>query len=202
MGLRVTLVGAIEKGINEHELGSILRYGVEHPAVIGAVYQPVTHAGRHVVFDPLERLTNADVMKLLAEQVPKWFKLSDFVPVLCCFPTCRSMTYALVDDDGLVPLTRLVDIENYLDYISNRFLFDSTPRGEFETLFSASASASASAGPGAVDLVAACEACGVDLSLFAGILENPRERIFGVVIQDFQDQYTLQRASADEALRG
>lgn len=183
--LRVTLVGAIEKGINEHEVGPILRYGVEHPAVIGAVYQPVTHAGRHVAFDPLERLTNADVMKLIAAQVPEWFTLADFVPVPCCFPTCRSMTYALIDEDGLVPLTRLIDVESHLDYISNRFLFDPTLRGELEKLFSASA------GPGAADLVAACRSCGIDLSSFAGILENPWERLFGVVIQDFQDPYTL-----------
>jgi uncharacterized radical SAM superfamily Fe-S cluster-containing enzyme len=50
-GLTVTLAAAIERGVNEHEVGAILRFGVEHPAVRSVVYQPVTHAGRHVEFD-------------------------------------------------------------------------------------------------------------------------------------------------------
>ena len=65
-GLHVTLVAAVEKGINEHEAGAIVRYGVEHPAVMSVAFQPVTHSGRHLVFDPLDRLTNADVIKLLS----------------------------------------------------------------------------------------------------------------------------------------
>ena len=33
LGLTVTLVAAVEKGVNEHEIGAIVRYGVAHPAV-------------------------------------------------------------------------------------------------------------------------------------------------------------------------
>jgi 7,8-dihydro-6-hydroxymethylpterin dimethyltransferase len=32
-GLTVTLVAAVEHGPNEHEVGGIIRYGIEHPAV-------------------------------------------------------------------------------------------------------------------------------------------------------------------------
>ena len=32
----------------------------------------------------------------------------------CCFPTCRSITYCLVDGDEVVPIPRLVQIEDYL----------------------------------------------------------------------------------------
>jgi 7,8-dihydro-6-hydroxymethylpterin dimethyltransferase len=49
-GLTVTLAAAIERGVNEHEVGPILRFGVEHPAVRSVVFQPVTHAGRHLAF--------------------------------------------------------------------------------------------------------------------------------------------------------
>ena len=48
-------------------------------------------------------MTNADVIHGLADQLPEWFRVSDFVPVPCCFPTCRSITYALVDGDNVVP---------------------------------------------------------------------------------------------------
>ena len=32
-GLTVTLVAAVEKDLNDHELGAIVRYGLAHPAV-------------------------------------------------------------------------------------------------------------------------------------------------------------------------
>jgi uncharacterized radical SAM superfamily Fe-S cluster-containing enzyme len=120
LGLSVTLVAAVERGVNEHELGAIVRLGIGHAAVNSVVFQPVTHSGRHPLFDPLERLTNADVMHLLTQQLPDSLRVSDFVPVPCCFPSCRSMCYALIDGDRLLPLARLIDVDRYLDYAANR----------------------------------------------------------------------------------
>ena len=184
-GLNVTLVAAVQPGVNEHELGDIIRYGVAHPAVTSVVFQPVTHSGRHAVFDPLERLTNADVTRLAAEQAPEWFRASDFVPVPCCFPTCRSMCYSLVDDGQLVPFTRLVEVDDYLDYVANRVLPDAGARGAFERMFSASAA------PGSASLVEACASCGIDFGAFGRLLDEPAKHLFTVVAQDFQDAYTL-----------
>ncbi|MFR9798049.1 hypothetical protein ACL02U_19420 [Streptomyces sp. MS06] len=56
--MTVTLVAAVERGLNEHELGAITEYGIDHPAVRSVAFQPVTHSGRHVEFDPLNRLAN------------------------------------------------------------------------------------------------------------------------------------------------
>jgi uncharacterized radical SAM superfamily Fe-S cluster-containing enzyme len=181
-GITVTLVAAVERGVNEHELGAIVRFGVAHPAVNSVVFQPVTHAGRHLVFDPLERLTNADVMKLLAAQLPDWFRLSDFVPVPCCFPNCRSMCYALVEDGNLLPLSRLIEIDDYLDYASNRVVPDLDVRRALESMFSSSAT------PGAEQALLACRSCGIDLP---SALADLREHAFVVAVQDFQDSYTL-----------
>jgi uncharacterized radical SAM superfamily Fe-S cluster-containing enzyme len=182
LGLTVTLVAAIEKGVNEHEVGEIVRFGIRHPAVRSIAFQPVTHSGRHVEFDPLERLTNADVMKLVAAQVPDWFALSDFVPVPCCFPTCRSMSYAFVDGDTVVPFTRLVEIDDYLDYLSNRVIPDYDVRHALERMFSSSAT------PGAEQALLACESCGIDLP---AELEHLQDKVFMLIVQDFQDPYTL-----------
>jgi uncharacterized radical SAM superfamily Fe-S cluster-containing enzyme len=184
-GLNVTLVAALEKGVNEHEAGAIVRFGVSHPAVMSVAFQPVTHSGRHLLFDPLERLTNADVIHLLAEQIPEWYRVSDFVPVPCCFPSCRSMSYALVEHGGLVPFTRLVDIDDYFDYVSNRFFPDVAVKEALERMFSSSAA------PGAESLLQACRSCGIDFGALEGMLEDPWKKIFVVVIQDFQDPYTL-----------
>jgi uncharacterized radical SAM superfamily Fe-S cluster-containing enzyme len=181
-GVGVTLVAAIERGVNEHEIGAIVRAGVEHPAVNSVVFQPVTHSGRHEAFDPLERLTNPDVIAALAGQLPEWLRPSDFVPVPCCFPSCRSMCYALVDEGGLVPFTRLLDIEDHLDYLANRVTPDRALRGALEQMFSSSAT------PGAEQALLACESCGIDLPAALRDLESS---VFMVVVQDFQDPYTL-----------
>jgi len=149
---------------------------------MSVAFQPVTHSGRHLAFDPLERLTNAEVMHLLAAQVPEWLRVSDFVPVPCCSPTCRSMCYAVVDEQGLLPLARLVDVEQYLDYVSNRMLPDLAVREALEKMFSASAL------PGAERALLACVACGIDLP---AALREFSQRFFLIVVQDFQDAYTL-----------
>jgi uncharacterized radical SAM superfamily Fe-S cluster-containing enzyme len=183
-GLSVTLVAAVERGLNEGEVGDIVRFGVRHPAVNSVVFQPVTHAGRHRPFDPLTRLTNPDVMRMIAEQVPEWFRPTDFVPVPCCFPTCRSITYALVDGDDVLPLPRLVDVESHLDYVANRMLPDFTIRAALEKLWSASAV------PGSSGMAEnlECATCNIDLPAALGDL---RHRAFMLVVQDFQDAYTL-----------
>jgi uncharacterized radical SAM superfamily Fe-S cluster-containing enzyme len=181
-GLEVTLVAAVERGVNEHELGAIVRFGVAHPAVRAVAFQPVTHSGRHLTFDPLERLTNADVMRLICEQIPEWFVMDDFVPVPCCFPSCRSMSYMLVDGEGVIPFTRLLEIDDYLDYVSNRIAPDPAVREALEKMFSSSAT------PGAERALLACEACGIDLP---GSLNELEQHFFMLVVQDFQDAYTL-----------
>ena len=59
--LNVTLVPAIERGVNEHEIGKIVDFAIEHPAVRGINFQPAFHAGRHMQHDPMQRMTIPDI---------------------------------------------------------------------------------------------------------------------------------------------
>lgn len=186
-GLVVILAAAIERGVNEHELGDIVEFGMGHPAVRGVAFQPVTHSGRHLTFDPLDRVTNADVIHGLAAQRPRWFRTSDFVPVPCCFPTCRSITYCLVDGADVIPLPRLVDIEDHLDYLTNRVMPHPDLRRALEGLWSASAFAGSTGTDGRLAELD-CAACGIDPP--AG-LDALAEKAFMIVIQDFLDPYTF-----------
>ena len=183
-GLSVTLVAAVEKGVNDDELGDILRFGFDHPAVHSVVFQPVTHAGRHLEFDPLERLTNPDVIHAIVDQMPETFVAGDFFPVPCCAPTCRSVTYLLVDGEDVVPIPRILNIEDHLDYVTNRALPDPSIRGALEKLWSASAV------PGSETTAEslACVTCAIDLP---DAVRNLTQKAFMIVIQDFQDAYTL-----------
>ena len=124
-GVGVSLVAAVERGINEHELGAIVRFGVEHPAVNGVFFQPVTHTGRHPAFDPLRPADERrDDPRRCARSCRSGFARTTSSPVPCCSPTCRSATYALYDGEDLVPLPRLVDVDHYLDYVTNRVVPD------------------------------------------------------------------------------
>ena len=95
-GLDAVIVAAIEHGVNVDEVGALLEFGLDHPAVRGAVFQPVTHVGRHIEFDPMQRVTIPDVIHGIVEQTKGRFVLEDFVPVPCCFPTCQVNSYVYV----------------------------------------------------------------------------------------------------------
>lgn len=139
--LRVVLVPAIERGVNEHEIGPIVEFGLRHPAVFGINFQPVFRVQRHLAADPLTRVTIPDVLKALESQTDGLFRLDDFVPVPCCAATCHFVSYALLDGDAVIPLPRVIEVEQHLNYIENRTmprLSEELVRG-LERLWSASA---------------------------------------------------------------
>ena len=195
--LDVALVAAVERGINEHEVGAVVKFGMEHPAVRGVVFQPVTHTGRHLPFNPLERVTIPDVLNGIVEQSQGVFTKDDFVPVPCCFPTCQVSTYVYVDGSTVVPLPRVVPVDQYLDYITNRTLprIPSLPsiQKALEDLWSASAVAGSEKTVGQFSC-----ACSVDLNLPFGYaqdmvkeLSHLRKHVFQIAIKDFLDAYTF-----------
>ncbi len=186
--LPTVLVPAVERGVNEHEVGRIVRFGIDHPAVRGINFQPAFHAGRHASHDPMQRMTIPDILALVAEQTDGLFQVSDFVPVPCCFPTCNSVTYAYVDGDRVVPLPRVVNVYDYLDYIANKAVpdFSSEIRRALEGLWSSSAMPGSA--KSAEDFAVSCAACGLPEAVDAGELSR---RIFMIMLQDFMDPWTF-----------
>jgi len=185
-GLNAVLVAAIERGVNEHEIGPLLHFGLDHPAVRGINYQPVMHTGRHPDFDPLQRITIPDVIKAIEQQTRGQFVVSDFVPVPCCFPTCTSVTYAYLEEGKVTPLPRILNVEDYLDYIANR----TVPDLSREVLKALEGLWSASAVPGteAAGQMLGNACCNLDLP---GLSDNLAARFFMVMVKDFMDLYTF-----------
>ena len=184
--LDVVLVPAIEKGINHDEIGAIVKFGIEHPAVRGIAFQPVTHSGRFAPFDPLDRETLADVIHGIEEQTDGLFVASDFIPVPCCHPTCRSATYAYVENGGVTPIPRVVEVDKYLDYITNRTLPDIQPEllGALEGLWSASAV------PGSDKAAHRLQCASCNLS-FPNETAYLKTHVFMIVVQSFANPYTM-----------
>ncbi len=188
IGVGVTLVPAIERGVNEHEIGRIIDFAIKHPAVRGINFQPAFHAGRHLQHDPTQRITIPDVIKLIEEQTRKQFMVSDFIPVPCCFPTCNSVTYAFIDGEDVTPLSRVVNVHDYLDYITNRVLPDYSLeiKSALEGLWSSSSVPGSQ--KSAEQFAVSCQACGIPENLTVGDIAK---NVFMIMLQDFMDPWTF-----------
>jgi uncharacterized radical SAM superfamily Fe-S cluster-containing enzyme len=189
IGCPVMLVPAIERGVNEQEVGAIVKFALQHPAVRGINFQPAFHSGRHGEHDPLQRLTIPDVIALIQEQTAGQFLKTDFVPVPCCFPTCHSVTYAYVEGETVTHIPRLLNVNDYLDYVTNRAMPDLA--GDLKTALEGLWSSSAVPGTpkAAGDFSLTCAACGLpDGGLDLGALAD---HIFMIMLQDFMDPWTF-----------
>ena len=190
IGVNAVLVPAVDRFVNLHEVGKIVSFGLQHPAVRGINFQPAFLSGRHIKSDPMQRLTIPDILAALEEQMDGTLLVSDFVPVPCCFPTCNSVTYVLKDRESILPLTRVLNVEDYLDYIANRVVPDLSEEIQvaLEGLWSSSAVVGSDKFAG--QFAMSCAACGLpdgggmDLAAFAS-------NIFMVMLQDFMDPWTF-----------
>ncbi len=185
----VILVPAIANGVNEHEMGAIIKFAMDHSTIFGVNFQPAFHAGRFMEHNPMHRLTNPALMRLVEAQTQGMFRVDDFIPVPCCFPTCNSVTYAYVNGDELTPIPRILDVDDYLDYISNRVLLNFT--AEIKTALEGLWSSSAIPGmeKTSYNFALSCAACGFPEGLegIAGMMD----RIFMIMFQDFLDPWTF-----------
>jgi 7,8-dihydro-6-hydroxymethylpterin dimethyltransferase len=105
--ISTTLVVTVKKGLNDHELGEIIDFGLKQACVRGVTFQPIQHAGRAENFDPaINRLTLTEVRRRILEQT-QHFKPNDIIPVPCN-PDCLAMGYALKLGDIVAPLTGMI----------------------------------------------------------------------------------------------
>lgn len=123
-GLNVTLVCTLQGGVNDHEIGRIVRFGVDHPHVTGISFQPATYSGRYVLPEQLEqRMTFPDVIRRIAEQTEGLFREDDFLPLPCAHPNCHSISLAYRQGSTVLPLARFIDARRNMDLLANGISF-------------------------------------------------------------------------------
>ena len=144
--ISTTLVVTLKKGLNDHEVGEIIQYGLQQRAVRGVTFQPIQAAGRLQEFDPAtDRLTLSEVRQMIIDQSGV-FKAEDMIPVPC-HPDCLAMGYALKLGEEVVPLTGLIDPDVLLQGGRNTIVFeqDETLKAKVFELFSTAHSPESSA---------------------------------------------------------
>lgn len=125
-GVSTTLVVTAERGVNDGELGSIIDYALQQPAVRGVTIQPVQQAGRVDGFNSENhRLTLTEVRRRILEQT-EVFQSEDLIPVPC-HPDALAMAYALKLDSKVVPLTRMVPPNVLIEGARNTIVYEQEP---------------------------------------------------------------------------
>ena len=122
--LNAMLVVTVQPGVNDHQLGELVRFGVERPWIAGLSIQPATYSGRHVLPETLERrITFPDVVKAIERQTDGMFVEDDFLPLPCAHPNCHTLTYAYRQSGKITPLSRFIDVKNNLNLLANGITF-------------------------------------------------------------------------------
>ncbi len=139
--LRIVFVPTIVKGLNDHQIGDIVKLAIDNIDVMSGIsFQPVTFTGRISRKErEAKRFTLPDVAKAVEEQTglanaqEDWFPLACVTPFsrllsalrgeettsLTCHPHCSIGTYLYVDRETkqAVPITRFVDLGGMLQEI-------------------------------------------------------------------------------------
>ncbi len=122
--LRCTLVCTVDHNTNLHEVGRVLRFGLERPIVRGVSYQLATYCGRHLAPGDLERrVTMPDLVKAIAAQTEGLLAESDFYPLPCAHPNCHAMGYLYRGGEKPVPINRIIDVRKHVDLIANSIVY-------------------------------------------------------------------------------
>lgn len=117
-GIFTTLTMTAALGVNDHEIGTVIRRALDTPFVGGVTIQPVFGSGRSAGIDPNDRLTHTGVLARLEEQTDGLVTWRDMTALPCSHPHCCSLGYLLKDDSGRwSSLTSLVGPEKLKEFL-------------------------------------------------------------------------------------
>lgn len=99
-GVFTTLTMTAALGVNDHEIGNVIRRAMQTPFVGGVTIQPVFGSGRSAGIDAMDRLTHTGVLARLGPQTEGEVTWQDLTALPCSHPHCCSVGYLLRDDSG------------------------------------------------------------------------------------------------------
>ncbi len=127
-----TLTMTAALGVNDDEIGDVVRIALETPFVSGVSIQPVFDSGRGVGVAPSDRLTHTGTLARLGPQTDGLVTWRDLTALPCSHPHCCSVGYMLRTDDGdwrsLVSLIGHDRLKENLGLVANRFADPEIPR--------------------------------------------------------------------------
>jgi len=126
-GISTTLVCVVKKGVNDCEIGDIVRHALSYKCVRGITFQPVQDAGRNVGFDKnRDRMLLTDIRREVYMQAGEVFGPEDIIP-LPCNPDAISIAYGMRDGTKVTPITQLIPKAELLAIAPNTISFEKYP---------------------------------------------------------------------------
>ncbi len=127
-GLSTTLVCVVKKGVNDSEIGDIVRHALSYKCVRGITFQPVQDAGRNLNFDKnRDRMLLTDIRREIYTQAGEVFGAEDIIP-LPCNPDAISIAYGLRDGARITPITQIIPKAELLAIAPNTISFEKYPQ--------------------------------------------------------------------------
>lgn len=142
VGLGVVLVPTIIKTVNEHQVGDIIKFAFDNIDIVrGVNFQPVSLVGQMSKNNRKKfRITTAGVINKIEKQLKGEIAKEDFYPVPIVAPiskfvevltgnpqfvltthfACGMATYIFNDNGKMVPISRFINIDNFLDLIKKK----------------------------------------------------------------------------------
>ena len=125
LGIPMQLTMTITLGVNDHEIGWVIKKGMEHDHIKVIALQPVTYSGRYDLNrNPKRRLTLSDVIKAAAAQVQQSTSIEDFKPIPCSHPNCGWITLFARRFGLKVNIARRIDLDRAMNQVANRTLLN------------------------------------------------------------------------------
>jgi hypothetical protein len=134
-GLSTTLVATIKRGVNDSEIGDIVRHALNWKCERGVTLQPVQDAGRNEHFNKdTDRIMLSEIRRRVIETGV--FGDADMIP-LPCNPESISIGYGLRNGEKVLPLTSLFPREQLLSVMPNTISPEKYPvlRDKFQEKF-------------------------------------------------------------------
>ena len=123
-GVFTTLTMTTALGVNDDEIGDVVRLALDTPFVGGVSIQPQFGSGRSAAIDPMRRLTHTGVLARLGPQTNGLVTWRDLTALPCSHPHCCSVGYMLRGDGGewksLAAIIGHDRLKHHLDLVSNR----------------------------------------------------------------------------------
>ena len=106
--LGVVLVPTLIPGVNDSQIGEIIKFGIRHiPAVNGIHFQPVTYVGRYPGLPAdSDRITIPEVLLAIENQTEGMIRKEQFSPSCCDHPMCGFHSEFIYENNKLRPLIK------------------------------------------------------------------------------------------------
>ena len=129
-----TILMTVVGGLNDDEMGDLLRLSLSKDFVTGFEAQTIAYTGtggRTVPFDPLTRVTGTDLIERMEAQSDGLLRRTDFMPMPHPHPNCIALAYLLKLVDGsFVPFARFTEPEVHRSALFGHFIAKPEPRHE------------------------------------------------------------------------